>query len=504
MPLNYEMLVQTVTMPLILMGLIFCTISPSGAAEKNALADAVVSSSDALYGKLVDRTRTPEIPGVVSPSFVVDPTWPKPLPNKWIIGQVGGIAVDQDDNIWVLHRPRSLSATAVGALDVAAHDKDGLAIDGLGNPRPFSEKHAKCCVPAPSVLKFDASGTLLDSWGGPSDPEFLKTRCRADQGCVWPAREHGIFVDHNNFVYLSGNGEGAEGQFPWSATHGNDSHVLKFSATGNFIYQIGYAGTTEPSNESTNGGPGGTPQLFMPSDMTVDPQTNRLYIADGYGNSRVLVVDAKTGKYIGHFGAYGQNPVVTKPIGDSGAYGQDLVATKSDGAAPWPVKFRAGVTKPRYFDSAVHCAVVSRDGLVYVCDRNNNRIQVFRADAVGKPCINADAKTGACGFVRDIPVELQTVGPTVGGIAFSTDGEQSCLYAADLWNGMFHVIDRSNGNIVQQVGRTGRQVGQFNWLHSLTVDSRGNVYTGEVETGQRVQKFTRHGSVGCSSTGSAR
>ncbi len=218
----------------------------------------------------------------------------------------------------------------------------------------------------------------------------------------------------------------------------------------------------------------------------------------------MLVVDAKTGKYIGHFGAYGQNPVVTKPIGDSGAYGQNLVATKSDGAAPWPVKFRAGVTKPRYFDSAVHCAVVSRDGLVYVCDRNNNRIQVFRADAVGKPCTNADAKTGACGFVRDIPVELQTVGPTVGGIAFSTDGEQSCLYAADLWNGMFHVIDRSNGNIVQQVGRTGRQVGQFNWLHSLTVDSRGNVYTGEVETGQRVQKFTRYGSVGCSSTGSAR
>lgn len=445
------------------------------------------TATDALpaeLGKvLADRSRGNNENSVVAPSFVVDPSWPKPLPQRWIIGQVGGISVDQNDYIWILHRPRSLSATAVGAMAVAGKDKDGLPVDGLGNPRPFSESHASCCVPAPSVLKLDASGTLLDSWGGPSDPDFLQARCRKQQGCVWPAREHGIFVDHNDFVYISGNGEDDPAQFPWAGTHGADSHILKFSADGDFIYQIGYAGSKGSSNEDTGSGPDGTPQPYMASDMTVDPDTNRLYIADGYGNSRVLIVDARTGDYIGHFGAYGQNPVATKP----------------DGTPDWPVNYRTEKTPPNYFDSAVHCAVVSKDGYLYVCDRNNNRIQVFDAAVVGKPCSNATGEPGSCGFIGDIPVALETVGPTVGSIAFSADDKQSCLYAADLWNGVFHVIDRATGNILQQVGRTGRQLGEFNWLHSLAVDSRGNVYTGEVESGQRVQKFANYGSEHCSS-----
>jgi DNA-binding beta-propeller fold protein YncE len=452
------------------------------AGEENAKAviSAEILPAD-LVDKLAERTRSKEREGIVAPSFVVDPSWPRPLPDQWIIGQVGGIGVDHDDNIWVLHRPRSLSATAAGALGVAGKNQAGVAVDGLGNPRPFGEPPASCCVPAPSVLKFDPTGTLLDSWGGPSDPGFLQHRCQAERGCVWPAREHGIYVDHNNFVYLSGNGEGANGQFPWSGTHGTDSHVLKFSASGEFIYQIGFAGTSAPSNEDINGGVNGTPQPFMPSDMSVDAKTNRLYIADGYGNSRILIVNAETGRYIGHFGAYGQNPVTVEP----------------EGAAPWTVNYRAAKTQPLYFRSPVHCAIVSRDGFLYACDRNNNRIQVFDLNEVGSPCINPEARPGVCGFVRDIPVVPQTIGQTAGSAGFSADESQSCLYAADLWNGMFHVIDRSTGTIVANVGRTGRQLGEFNWLHSLAVDSAGNVYTGEVETGQRVQKFTRYGANRC-------
>lgn len=443
-----------------------------------------------LAKKLADRTAEPTQSGEITPAFVVDPSWPKTLPNQWIMGQVGGISVDQNDNIWVLHRPRSLSATAVGALGVAGVNSEGKPVDGLGNLRTVAGQNAVCCIPAPSVLKFDANGNLLDSWGGSSDPGFLESRCRADQGCVWPGREHGIFVDHSQFVYISGNGtqgtgRDGNGEVPWSATHGNDSHVLKFSAEGEFIYQIGYAGLPGPNNEDTNGGPNDTPQPFLAADMSVDPKTNRLYIADGYGNSRVLIVNAASGQYIGHFGAYGQNPVELEPKDPSS----------------WAEEWRAGNTKPRFFRSPVHCATVSLDGLLYVCDRSNNRIQVFNLQEVGKPCLNPDAKAGDCGFVRDIEVAPETIGQTGGSAALSADKEQSCLFAADLWNGMFHIIERPTGKTIHHIGRTGRQVGEFTWLHSLAADSHGNIYSGEVETGQRVQRFVRYGATGCNSTG---
>ena len=167
-----------------------------------------------------------------APSFVVDPGWPKPLPNNWRISQVGGISVDQDDNIWVYHRPRALDASASAGLGVAGMNEAGVPVDGLGNPRPFAEQRAGCCVPAPSVLKFDTEGNLLDAWGGPSDPGFLEENCREEDGCFWPGREHGILVDHNNFVYISGNGQDFTGQFPWAASYGDDSHILKFTAEG--------------------------------------------------------------------------------------------------------------------------------------------------------------------------------------------------------------------------------------------------------------------------------
>ena len=198
----------------------------NGMAESEGEASAALNQIGALE-RFAERT-APRVPTTGSaPSFVVDPSWPKPLPNNWRISQVGGIHVDQDDNIWVYHRPRALDASSAGALRVAGTNGEGVSVNALGHPIPYGEQRSGCCVPAPSVLKFDQEGNLLDAWGGPADPGFLEEKCRTEDGCFWPAREHGIFVDHNDFVYISGNGQDFTGQFAWAATFGDDSHVLK-------------------------------------------------------------------------------------------------------------------------------------------------------------------------------------------------------------------------------------------------------------------------------------
>lgn len=459
----------------------------SGGAQENSFAGLPAD----IGARLAARS-APRVPdGATAPGFVVDPSWPKPLPNDWRIGQVGGIAVDSHDNVWVYHRPRSLESSSAAALGVAGENDRGQPIDGLGNPRVLAERISGCCVPAPSVLKFDQQGNLLDAWGGPSDPGFLENNCRAADGCVWPGREHGIFVDHNDFVYISGNGEDFTGQFPWAATHGDDSHILKFTSSGEFILQIGYAGMEGPDSENIDRGPNGTPQPYLVADMVVDPETNRLYVADGYGNRRILIADAATGKYIGHFGAYGQNPVDDPDGTDLDPYD----------AGPWAADYSAGNMTPMFFRRPLHCATVAADGLLYACDRGNNRIQVFDIGAVGGKCSNPDAEPGRCGFVRDIHIAPHTASGTAGTAALSTDPAQSCLYVGDLANGTFYIVNRANGHELDRIGRSGRQVGEFHWLHALAVDSAGNVYTGEVDSGQRIQRFARYGATGCSGEG---
>jgi hypothetical protein len=440
--------------------------------------------------------------GATAPSFVVDASWPKPLPNNWRIGQVGGIAVDSHDNVWVYHRPRTLDASSAGAMPRVATNAQGVPISGLGHPRPYTDRNMGCCEPAPSVLKFDRAGNLLSAWGGPSDPGFLEENCREAAGCFWPAREHGIFVDANDFVYLGGNGEngGAQQQqgvatYPWAPAHGDDSHILKFTADGTFVFQIGNAGVTGPNSEKIDGGPNGTPQPYLVADMNVDPKTNRLYIADGYGNRRILIVDAATGQYVGHFGAYGQNPVVDDP--------RSGVADTEVG--PWIADYQAGNMKPLFFRSPMHCATVSRDGFLYACDRGNNRVQIFELGAadLGLPCANPNAEVGKCGFVGEIHVAPQSASGTSGSATLSTDAGQTCLYVGDLSNATLYIVNRENRTELDRIGRPGRQAGEFHWLHALAVDSRGDLYTGEVDTGQRVQKFVRYGAASCSGTGNA-
>jgi DNA-binding beta-propeller fold protein YncE len=378
----------------------------------------------------------------------------------------------------------------------------GVPVSGLGHPRPYADRSTGCCVPAPSVLRFDPEGNLLDAWGGPADPGFLDESCREAAGCFWPAREHGIFVDHNDFVYISGNGQdgGANQQqglptYPWAPTFGDDSHILKFTASGEFLFQIGRQGMKGPDSEKIDGGPNGTPQPYLVADMRVDPRTNRLYVADGYGNRRILIVDAETGQYIGHFGAYGQNPVDDDP--SSGVADTDV--------GPWIADYQAGNMKPPFFRSPLHCASVSLDGLLYACDRGNNRVQIFDlgSEALGKPCSNPEGQPNVCGFVGEIYVAPHTASGTAGTAALSTDAGQTCMYVGDLANGTLYIINRENRTELDRLGRPGRQAGEFHWLHTLAVDSRGNIYTGEVDSGQRVQKFLRYGSESCAGAGSS-
>jgi DNA-binding beta-propeller fold protein YncE len=467
--------------------------SASPASDSDNVGLEALTKSQALQ-RVLERTPPKPASGGTAPNFVSDPGWPKPLPNNWVIGDVGGLTVDSHDNIWVYHRPRSLTSTDAGALGEAGKNAKGQPISAIGHPRPYGQLSG-CCVPAPSVLQFDKAGNLLQAWGGPADPGFLEKRCPAADGCYWPGREHGIFVDHNDFVWISGNGERARGtnsgEYPWAANFGgDDSQILKFKSDGTFVLAIGTQGMKTPNSNDTNGGVNGTPQPYLPADFTVDPKTNTMYVADGYGNRRVLVVDAATGKYIGHFGAYGQNPVVGESTDP--AYG-----------GAWAADFRRGEMKPKYFRSPLHCAELSKDGFLYLCDRGNNRIQVFKASEVGKPCQNPNGEAGKCGFVGELYVSPQTAGGTSGSLAFSTDAEQSCLYVADLTNFTIYEINRKTLQEIDRFGSGGKGLGQFHWPHKLSVDSEGNVYVGDVDGNGNVQKFLRYGATTCSGTGHA-
>ena len=431
-----------------------------------------------------------------TPGFVVDPAWPETLPHNWILGQLGGLFVDQHDHIWVYNRPRTLTTEEAGleAGLPGAKDAKGQPINGIGFARPYGPI-ADCCNAAPSVLEFDANGKLLRSWGGPADPGFIGGKCKAEAGCIWPNSEHGIYVDQNDNVWITGNSAaGRGGSTPWT-THkegGGDGFVLKFDMDGNFKMRIG--GTPKgPDSNDTHGGINGTPLTYLATDMVRDPKTNRLYISDGYGNRHVLIVDADTGKYIGHFGAYGNNPV-------------DDAAAKA--AGPWIDDYTSGHKKPAFFRTPVHCVKLAGDGKIYVCDRGNDRIQVFDTNnpELGKSCSNPNGEPGKCGFVAEQFISEHTntsIPGTAVSMSFSTDKAQSCLYVGDNSNMTIYMLNRSNLEELGRLGRSGRMAGDFHWLHQVSVDSHGNIYTAEVDTGKRIQKFIRYGSLGCSGTGSS-
>jgi hypothetical protein len=339
-----------------------------------------------------------------APRYVVDPFWPKDLPDNLLLGQVAGIAVDNEDNIWIVHRPNTLVDDEKGAQK--------------------TPPETRCCKPAPSVLQFSPDGKLLRSWGGPG------------QGYDWPKNEHGIHIDKDGNVWLAGNDK-------------DDHQILKFSPDGKFLMQIGKAGSTGGSNSTT--------QLGRPAHMITDDAAGELYVADGYGNRRIIVFDAKTGAYKRHWGAYG-----TKTPTDD----------KLPPYQPGPVSALS-----KSFSNPVHCVRLSHDDLVYACDRGNDRIQVFKKDGT---------------FVKEFQVEPQTLqNGSVWDLVLSEDPEQRFIFVADGANMQVLTLDRQTGEVLSRFGRPGHMAGNFKWVHNMAIDSKGTIYTAEVGDGRRVQKFMR-------------
>jgi len=341
---------------------------------------------------------------VTAPVYEVDPLWPKPLPNNWLLGWTIGTWVDEQDHVWVIHR-------GAGGLH---NNERGAELDP-----PIAE----CCRTAPPILVYDQDGGLVRSWGGPGE------------GYEWPQSNHGIHVDYKGNVWIGGNGA-------------KDAHILKFTKDGKFLMQVGKFGQGKGSNDPENFG--------RVAKIWVDPKTNEAYIADGYGNKRVAVIDADTGKMKRYWGAYGNKP---------------------DDAAQGPYDPKAA--PQQQFRNPVHCIERANDGLVYVCDRQHDRIQVFTPE--GK-------------FVKEGFFARNTLGSgSAWDIVFTKDPEQRFMLLADGQNSRVRIIVRETLEEITAFGAGGRQPGQFYGVHSLASDSKGNIYTTETYEGKRVQKFIYKG-----------
>jgi hypothetical protein len=365
---------------------------------------------------LGQRALESQQPTVEAPRFEVDPFWPKPLPNKWVLGNAIGVGVDSRDHVFIVHRQDTMNE----------------AENGAGVNPPTSE----CCKGAPPVLEFDPDGNLVNSWGG------------ANEGYVWPGSNHGISIDKKNNVWIGGNGT-------------NDSHILKFTHDGKLILQIGKPNAVPLPAEQVKpghqvGNSNSMEHFGRVAKVSLDDAANEAYVSDGYLNRRVAVIDMTTGKIKRFWGAYGNVPSDS----NYGGYSPDSALIPQ-------------------FRTPMHCAEPTNDGHVYVCDRPNDRIQVF---------------TKAGKFVKEVRIAPKTLGDgSVWDIAFSKDPAQKYLYLADGKNEKIYVMDRQSLEILTQFGEGGRQPGQWFAVHSIATDSRGNIYTTETYEGKRLQKFAYKG-----------
>jgi DNA-binding beta-propeller fold protein YncE len=345
------------------------------------------------------------------PRFEPDPSWPK-LPAKWVFGQVSSVSIDERGHAWILQRPTTIR----------------------------SDQKAKSMA-APPVLEFDEAGNYVQGWGGPGE------------GYDWVESEHGIYVDPKGFVWIGGNGK-------------TDHHLLKFTKAGKFVMQIGRKGASTGNTDTQN--------VNQAADTFVYAKTNELFVADGYGNRRIIVFDADTGAFKRMWGAFG-NPA------------QDKVPPKAKIAEDdrIPAKEETG-PGPDDFVMPVHAARVSNDGLVYVSDRGGKRVQVFTLEGkfVAQTFVDRWCEAPHCGN-----------GQTVASTAFSHDAEQRFLYVASRSPARIWILDRKTLEPLVSFGRPGVGPGEFYVLHHMNVDTKGNLYTTEVQDGKRAQKFVFKGMV---------
>jgi len=359
----------------------------------------VLVSAILTAASLISAASAQSDAGTRGPTFEVDPTWPV-IPDDWVLGEVTSIAAAADNHIWVLHRPRSIP----------------------------EDQRARS---APPVLEFDTNGRLLASWGGPHD------------GYDWPEREHGIWVDAQGYVWISGNGG-----WPRPAAGGStDDMILKFTHNGELVMQIGKRGAAQGNTDTDN--------LHQPADVFVHEATNELYVADGYGNQRVIVFDANSGAFKRMWGAFGNAPL-------------DAENNAPAPGAPQPA------AAPQF--GLVHAVKVSNDGIVYVADRGNQRVQWFTAEGeyLSQLVIEGDEPAAPAGF------------------AFSPDPQQQFIYIMESANARVLVYDRSSMTQVGSFGSRSAEPGGMDIAHHIAVDSQGNLYTAEIVNNRRAQKFVAH------------
>jgi hypothetical protein len=327
------------------------------------------------------------------PEFEVDKAWPK-VPPQWKLGDASSFAIDAKDNVWLLHRPRTVK---VGA---------GTA--------------------APPVVVFDSAGAFVKAWGA------------EDAGTQWPEREHGIHVDAKGFVWITGNNcptNGIAGLKPV-----NDDQILKLTGDGKVAMRIGESNGSKGNADTRN--------VHRAADVWVHPPTNELYVADGYGNRRVIVFDAETGAFKRMWGAFGNRPVDADSC--------EVVTPKA---------FPPGQGPPNF--SIVHALRVANDGMVYVADRENRRVQAFTPNGT---------------FVKQL---VKTDTQFARNLALSHDPVQQFLYVG---NGMdIAIVDRRSMEIVGTI----KVPGMIGGGHHIAVDSKGNLYIAGTAAG--LQKLTFKG-----------
>ena len=363
-----------------------------------------------------------EAQGVMAPKFEVDPFWPKPMPNHWVLGMSIGVWVDNNDHIWMVHRDNTVDRTIL----------------------QLKNNQGECCQPAPPVLEFDEAGNVLHAWGGKV----------AGAPYDLPESNHGITVDGKGNVWIGGNG-------------GPDSQILKFTQDGKFIMQIGKSGARKKAGAAADanaeaaqaGFAAGSndPENFgRVAKIFIDNKANEAYIADGYLNHRVAVLDVDTGKMKRWWGAYGNKPDDT----------------------PLP-RYTPGAGHVQQFRNPVHCADISVDRLVYVCDRVNDRMQVFTPE--GK-------------FVKEMYYKENTLTDgSVWDIAFSKDPQQKYIFMADGVDEHVVILDRQTLTPLYTFGDGGNSAGEFHGVHSIAIDTKGNLFTTETYGGRRIQKFIYKG-----------